>query len=515
VDEQKTGSVKPLVSVSLQETVRDVAESVQALYNEAGGKGPHRWWSDMEERVRSVGAAVENRATEIAGFTVEDAALRSNMLSRKVEEHIDPLMVEINNVSKEIRGLQYLPAGRRDPWTDEELKVIDNEANRLNQKRGGLYDKLLSALNPIVNDCGIGELTDEEAESKLEETVKDKVMRIKTGADPKTLADMSLLADARLQALSEVREMGGVSIETNDNSSKRVVKVIDEVSHYYPADWIRASNKKGNLKLKDTTSRAHYSHASAQKMRVRATNHERQYQGCEPPVGDNWVRGVWNGRGYENPIDNPDASVMFAEHAGKDTETSQPVKWFSPAFNTRKARHYFLGESVEGPPPRGWEEAFEKLNDGQEIRIFRQARWRMTHGETVSELTVDKDKPVTQWQAAKGFDTAIHEFAHRTEHINPAIFHLEEAFLQRRTTSEDGVRDKLTPLYGNSLREVGRTDSFTSKYMGKEYKDNYREVMSTGMQGLFSGAYGNLAGTNGQTSDPDMRSFILGVLATA
>jgi hypothetical protein len=224
------------------------------------------------------------------------------------------------------------------------------------------------------------------------------------------------------------------------------------------------------------------------------------------------VRGVYTGTSvWANPIVDPEVVEKYSEKVGQES-TEGYVRWFRQGYVTHRS---WDGNDVQGPPPRGMKEYFATKEDGTKVRVFRKPRTRLVPGEVVSELTVDKDKPSHQWQETKGFDTAIHEFGHRAEHMNPVITQLEEVFLVRRTTGEDGQRDKLKSLYGTS-REVSRPDSFASAYMGKEYRGQaYKEVLSTGMQGLFSGAFGNLAGTDGKTPDSDMRAFILGVLASA
>jgi hypothetical protein len=461
-------------------------------------------WNDVEEQVRAVGAAIEDRASEIAGFTAEEAAERSRERIAEIEND------KIRELNASIEKLRIQRKTEEDEYYKGKHSDIETRANYLRSRESTanqiseMQTEQDNVLVDLLKEKGYGDVSHSEA--------REIARKIHQGVDKETLADMKTLAEARLQALSETREMGGVKIETNEDSSKRVAMVMDEVANYYPADWIRKSNELGNLKVKDTKGRAHYSQASSQKVRVPV--HERTYsRDGLPPDGEGWVRAVYTGSGWANPLENPKAAENYAEFQGTENPMGD-VMWVRPRFKTRKAMAYYKGESVEGKPPRGWEEAYETLSNGQVIRIFRQPAYRMARGDVVAELTVDKDKPAAQWQPTAGFDTAIHEFAHRTEHVNPVIFQLEEAFLRRRTT-KDGEREKIGKIYAHSSREVGRTDSFADKYMGKEYRDSYREVLSTGMQGLFSGGFGNLAGTDGKTPDADMRAFILGVLATA
>lgn len=498
VDESLTAAPGAVPVVDLKEVAAGVRESVHTLYENEYGKNrradvgtyPQYVWSDVEEEVRSIGVAVEGRASEIAGFTAEEAAERSRERISEIE----------NDTIRELNAsIEKLQIQRKTASYAEYLRSREDVANQI----FAMQTEHDNALVDLLKEKGYGDISPSDA--------REIDRKVRKGVDEQTVADMKTLAEARLQALSETREMGGVKIETNEDSSKRVALVMEEVANYYPADWIRKSNEIGNLKVKDTKSRAHYSSARVQKFRVPYC--EDRYSRYAPD-GEGWVRGVYKGRGWwANPLEDPSAVEKYAAFRGTEDPEGDAL-WVRPRFKTRKAMRYYNGESVEGKPPRGWEEAHETLSDGQVIRVFRQPAYRMARGDVVAELTVDNDKPEVQWQTTAGFDTAIHEFAHRTEHVNPVIFHLEEEFARRRTT-KDGEREKIVMLYASPNKEVGRTDSFADKYVGKEYRGSYREVMSTGMQGLFSGGFGNLAGTDGKTPDADMRAFILGVLATA
>lgn len=517
VDEKLTSAPESLLPISLDKAAASVREDLHTAYHQSTGTNlgysnynPETYegevklsWGEIEENVRNIGAALEDRANAIAGFTAEEAAERHLARSERVKNEIDPLYEKLRSRASERVKHQITMANRENPDADNSVLLAEMDA--LQVERANIQAEADTLGAAIAKECGLGDINPNE--------VNGAMRKIEQGTDPLTIADMRTLGAARMEALREVREMGGVKVETNDNSNKRVTAVMEEVAEYYPSDWIRKSNELGNLKVKDTKGRAHYSSRASQKIRKQMTD-MRTGTLTEPPDDTNeWVRGVWTGSGWSNPIENPNAVENYAGNE-LPTDPNTRALWYRPAYKYRKAMRYYSGESVEGTPPRGWEEEFETLSDGTRIRVFKQPRWRMTHGEFLSELTVDRDKPASQWQETKGFGTALHEFAHRCEHANPTIFQLEEEFLRRRTTKSDGEREKLQPIYGDR-RELSRFDSFADKYMGKEYNDSYREVMSTGMEAVFAGAFGSISGLNNKTSDADMRAFILGVLATA
>ena len=92
---------------------------------------------------------------------------------------------------------------------------------------------------------------------------------------------------------------------------------------------------------------------------------------------------------------------------------------------------------------------------------------------------------------------------------------MEEAFLKRRTTDPTtGERENLQTIY-KGTKERGRPDNFVNLYMGKEYSDGSREVLSTGAEAVFHGSFGSLVGLGRQKADPEMKKFIIGLWASA
>lgn len=128
---------------------------------------------------------------------------------------------------------------------------------------------------------------------------------------------------------------------------------------------------------------------------------------------------------------------------------------------------------------------------------------------------------------AGGVSVGIHEFAHRVEHSVPGITNFEQFFLKRRSGHYSTDENPTTPEEISLIveegdedgeEEFGYKDNFPTHYMGRVYGgDNaqYSEILAMGMESLFTGTNGGLAGVKGYKEDSDYKKFILGVLASS
>lgn len=126
---------------------------------------------------------------------------------------------------------------------------------------------------------------------------------------------------------------------------------------------------------------------------------------------------------------------------------------------------------------------------------------------------------------AGGISLGLHEFAHRVEHANPTVVELERAFLMRRSghysEAVNPVKpEELSVIHEEDFEQVegkeeyGYKDNFPTHYMGKVYEGEAFEILSMGMESLFSGETGGLSGIMNHKADPDYKRFILGTLAS-
>ncbi len=101
----------------------------------------------------------------------------------------------------------------------------------------------------------------------------------------------------------------------------------------------------------------------------------------------------------------------------------------------------------------------------------------------------------------------FHELGHRFEMSNSNILKAEREFYDRRTAGE--ALERLSDITGNpgyGESELARRDHFIDSYMGKDYDGEAYELMSMGLEGIFSGS-------KYIEEDEEFRELIFGSLA--
>ncbi|MHB1973761.1 MAG: hypothetical protein ACYCR4_05665 [Acidimicrobiales bacterium] len=184
-----------------------------------------------------------------------------------------------------------------------------------------------------------------------------------------------------------------------------------------------------------------------------------------------------------------------------------PVRsyWIEEGVTMREVR--YKGFSERNIPP-----GVEATQDGLGFWTWTAIEPRRVKAQRRSaEITVPSPNTVP----AQSRQTATHELTHRLEHANAQLAGLEAAFIRRRCTDADGNNRPLIPLRG-FRKEWARDGGFVDPYIGKVYeRPSFWEVLSTGTESVFDGAYGGLVGRTGYEPDADHRAFVLGCLAVA
>lgn len=338
------------------------------------------------------------------------------------------------------------------------------------------------------------------------------------------------LLEKRNEAMQQALRDVGVefanpeTVKFSEDSHADAVKSLKNALSYFPQSWVDASNaqqQSRELRIKRSKGRAHYSAASGQNTFTTKTVAfiVQKPKDWEPDPHDRQGSEYISLEGANEWVD-PRSGVV---HENWNYSQKEDVRgWVSVSYTYHKG---------EGVPKGNWEkvEHYEEnyvsgqgmVRTGNLITRYRKPKLRRGRASTTykAELTVSKDGHAFVGKD-EGMRVAMHEFAHRVEHTTPIVTAYEDAFLKRRAghlPSPDGspvTPEKLTSIYSGRT-EMGFKDNFPSHYMGKVYNADYREILSMGMESLFAGTNGGLAGMGNHKADADYKKFILGVLASS
>lgn len=330
------------------------------------------------------------------------------------------------------------------------------------------------------------------------------------------------------ELLSQVREMGG-DLTFHPASDKNSVNILQEALTVYPKDWVNRA-ETAPVVVKRTTKRAHYSPWTIHYGKYKVVDsleviHEENWQ---PNPKDETHLGyipVDPETGKYVNSEGQEETVLHTGSTGYKAWVRESYDYFHPNEHASKT----LKDGTFKPAGRGWEEkTFERTIVNPETQAeekIEYSQWvrknyrEKTQPFTAPELLISQRE--TPHHENKNYTVALHEYAHRMEHVGSStIKPLEEQFLKRRTTDANGERQtmqKLIDLQPNGKydsSELTRADNFANNYIGKEYESGSREVLSMGMEAIFAGSQGGLMGFGNYKADPDMKNFIIGLLAS-
>ena len=325
-----------------------------------------------------------------------------------------------------------------------------------------------------------------EAQLRLNLTQGDRARGSYPGMDD----DIKALSAAYAEVLAETVPCGNVTTRWSTDTRKNVAETFDAAAQIFPTSWLEAHNAGPVALARQSRARAYYTSGTMKTKRAKRRV-TKNYIGKARPADRDSVT--------YRPATDEEWEVF--QHAGEPREHF----WVGEVWNTWQS----YGDPVVEPRGRGW----EYLGNNK----FRRPS---TYMATVAE------KVVAEIITGGSLSTSRHELAHRFEHVMPAIALLERDFLDRRTTdAQTGERDEAIPRYNGrrhrGKKELSTADSFADAYMGKRYYNrngsentNHYEVLSTGVQAIFHGENGGLVGAGRVCADPEMRAFVLGILAT-
>lgn len=478
----------------------------------------------LETRLNSVirlGHIIVQRGEELAGITSEEVVERAKEHQETIKVKSLEIETEIYNLNRDknlfidqnvgvrtsMREAQivYETAAKRMGEDSADARALRDGYERATEWIDG-YDKKLFQFETQINDLRKKKRAYDEGYLLPEQShlLHNLVSE-----------DLDRLSNGYLEALRELRAVGGDMVFNNKNKTKAVDVFKRAARDVYPSDWIEYSNKAPYQPFaRNLDRRAHYVHNSSKTTykTVPAGYIDYLERDQEWPSDGAYV-------GYE-PVTTEEARYEFG--SVRDDETYYRLVEYEPDF-------YYSGKrDADGKPLKGtgWKQFSFTDSKGDEHTIWRRKRMKRVavESEFTPEITttISDDERYANVKAHNGYATAIHELAHRFEYTVPEIVDMERDFFEYRTKGEDGTQNEKTRIY-KGRNEFGREGGFINKYMGKEYKWDAFELMSCGMEGIFGHNYGALirattkreVKTDGVTSDPHMKAFVLGVLASA
>ena len=449
--------------------------------------------AEAELAVVQVGQMIAERAEMHAGITGEQAGQE---YEKRLKEALDA-EAAYDAAHKEAKK-------RLIEGPHEDREVAYEKVNKLRAEGAPAKDIEAARLDAVAKTAVFSEANQALSAWRVEnhaDEIRQRAHLVSVALDDDTKEALTRLASGYTKALAEVRETGG-DLNWDAKTQKKVAALFSEAGQVFPSEWVEASNDRKAPLAKLSKSRAHYADSKYTKTK------KREQVSYQVVMTDEEMA-----RRVDGSVYGLSGDYVLAEDQSRGSSREGKVYRYSEYEVFNDWRH----NSRNGKPVgTGWREVSYVGDDGTTEKTWRRPKTKLVtvQAEFAPEITTNLDAARVR---SAGYATAVHEMTHRMEASVPAIGRMEQAFILRRTTDETGEREKLVNLYGSS-RERARPDNFINPYMGKEYKGQttYYEVMSCGTQGLFGGDFGGFVGAmKGAKADPDYRSFVLGVMATA
>ena len=437
--------------------------------------------AERQEQIIMVGTVIGERAQVIHGIDIDEARAEWGQRLQSAQDAYEERRKEADEATATWHRR------RREMSEEKDVSVFNLAGHMTDEEKAEI--------------TALGE--EKFAASRLSMETHLKVQEVMAGQDKETLAVLDKISEGNRQAIAEVRDVGSVPAEFRNTirGGKDVGASFGSViGETFPSEWVQKSNELGNLALKRVTKssgRAHY-------VSVRQNAPEFRYSMNKTPDFRDDRYHDWTEK--------------------LDEEGNPTGKWHGLNRDFIEPKNYSNFKKYDGDKPKGagWKPGKAIGRQGQVVQGWvrdnaTDVKYQKSLAAPEAEITVyvgQGDKETRR--------VITHEFSHRIEDAVPHIKMLEEGFLASRTTLENGKREpllsfrkgKVVGLAFGKDPEVVREDNFITPYIGREYADGAREVLSVGSEGVFSGSQGGLVGIGNSKADPQMRNWILGVYAT-
>ncbi|MGC0252607.1 hypothetical protein [Pseudactinotalea sp. Z1748] len=496
--------------IAMADRVNAAVTSPGPISRDEGEEGLARWdaYREVNDELKAQYGSVELAATAVGARIADRGQAHAEITAEQVagayERRLEAAQLDYDQARAERDRLRALANEKFGDPNQMVVGIHDIADPQEKEAARQAYGRALGAHR---------EYTKEATAAGWE--AEDHLRNVRNGSDKQTMADLRRLSDGYLQALAEVRQMGGTQMQWHSRTAKAAREAFDEAATIFPTDWIEASNdriaastSRGGAPLaKISRRRAHY--MDRQHHRTRKRGVDRYLHLGARGEADMTLYGR-SSSPYEE-WSEPTAQEQ-QEHAARFAMADGTPHWRT---SYTVANPYDHGGFDDDTPPRGrgWER-WVSPKDPEHVAWRRpKTRMQTVSVESAPEITTNAGATHVQGRSPT-FAVSAHEMSHRFEYSVAGIIRLEEDFLTRRTTDPvTGEQQKARPLWRGS-REYARADDFIAAYTGKDYGDSEAfEVLSTGVDAIFGGRRGALAGTSGQRADADHRNFTLGVMA--
>lgn len=496
----------------------DAAEELQLAMLREHGLG-NNLAAARERIIREVGAEVASRAEELAGIDLAEAIegdreRRAFHLAEaeRLSAEVAPLNAQIEAI---IRGCNEITA--KQSRLDKECTAAREsgdlaEAERLRLEGLRLQDQLehqLDLKRPIQDQRSL--------------LLAEKQIHTANYAGSITThgqQTLDRLSTGYVEALAEVRDMGGVISNFHRNSDAKATASFRTAAAVYPSDWLHLSEQEGPMVARFQKSRAHYSPDARLSVRSEEMpKYEEAISARLPSDETPASAGVRGARPLEHSTDRLIGTEWEDTGEGLgDVRVWRLREMLQPADRKKFPRN---GRSRADVRPSG--DGWKFLPNEQMAGYGTWYRPGTERREVGSEPMVEiKTSPGTSALGREdgSVATSVHELGHRMEHVVPGIAEMEHEFRMRRWLESDVADEQPKRLFPGS-DERARDAGFVTPYVGKLYDGaggkggwSFTEVVSVGAESLFGGAHGGLVGLSRSQPDLDHRNFVLGLFAS-
>lgn len=468
-----------------------------------------------EAAVIQVGYTVATEAEQRAGVSVARLPAQGELFRQQTNEELDEIRAEL----EELYGHEEAEQQAARNKIDQAIKHSESM-----EKRYGLNSYDAMQARGQINEARqeLRDLMDQpenhQRRSRMYE-LQDRQQRLRHDLargfyQADQAESLTKLSDAYVETLAELRNLGG-DTTWNDRTTKKSAAAFQQVAEIFPSEWIDQHNAGPAVYARVSKRRAHYADRRYLEKKKRVRSESIRIFDTE----DDFEMGRFGKGRYD------DGTVTWREATEEERQHAAPFQTVMVQEHWQTGTNRYGGDVDPNHPPKGNHWELYRTDHGEGTLIWRRPQHRMqtVEAEVAPEITTnplgyDTPDPAQRGDATTqvSFSTSAHEMSHRFEKVVPGIGDMEEAFLKRRTTHENGQREDLIDLYpGNRVREVARPDNFVTSYIGKEYgRKNSHEVLSVGVEAVFSGKYGGLVGAGRYEADTDHRAFVLGAMAT-